>query len=48
MNNTALVRRFAWVGLAALLAASSVTALRTGLLPRWLAWSGFVAKRVKL
>jgi hypothetical protein len=37
---------FAWVGMAVLISATSVAALRTGLLPRWLAWAGFVAALV--
>jgi hypothetical protein len=37
---------FAWVGLAVLLSAASLTALRTGFLPRWLAWAGFLAALV--
>lgn len=34
---------FAWVGMSVLLGATSVVALRTGFLPKWLAWSGLVA-----
>jgi Domain of unknown function (DUF4386) len=37
---------FAWVGLAVLLSATSLVALRTGFLPRWLAWAGFLAALV--
>lgn len=37
---------FAWVGLAVLLSATSLAALRTGFLPRWLAWTGFLAALV--
>ncbi len=33
---------FAWVGMSALIAATSVLALETDTLPRWLAWAGFV------
>lgn len=33
---------FAWSGMAVLIAASSVLALRMGGLPRWLAWAGLV------
>jgi hypothetical protein len=39
---------FAWVGLAVLLSATSLAALRTGFLPRWLAWTGFLAALVAL
>jgi hypothetical protein len=34
--------RFAFVGIAVLIAAASMVALRTGVLPGWLAWAGFV------
>jgi hypothetical protein len=37
---------FAWVGLAVLLTATSLVALRTGFLPRWLAWAGLPAALV--
>jgi len=37
---------FAWVGLAILLSATSLVALGTGILPRWLAWAGFLAALV--
>src|SRR5215208_5778338 len=37
---------FAWVGLAILLSATSLVALGTGFLPRWLAWAGFLAALV--
>jgi hypothetical protein len=40
--------RFAFVGMSALIAATSVIALRTSVLPRWLAWVGFVAALVVL
>jgi hypothetical protein len=40
--------RFAFVGMAALIAATSVLALRTNVLPGWLAWVGFVAALVAL
>lgn len=40
--------RFAFVGMAALIAATSVIALRTSVLPGWLAWAGFVAALVAL
>jgi hypothetical protein len=40
--------RFAFVGLAVLIAATSLVALRTDLLPRWLAWFGFVCTVVAL
>lgn len=40
--------RFAFVGMAALIAAASVVALRTGVLPGWLAWAGLVAALVAL
>ena len=39
---------FAFVGMAALIAATSVIALRTSVLPGWLAWAGFVAALVAL
>jgi hypothetical protein len=34
--------RFCFVGMSALIAATSVVALRTSLLPKWLAWAGLV------
>jgi hypothetical protein len=37
---------FAWVGMSVLLTATSLAALRTGFLPKWLAWAGFVAALV--
>lgn len=37
---------FAWVGLAVLLSATFLVALKTGFLPRWLAWAGFLAALV--
>jgi hypothetical protein len=37
---------FAWVGMAVLISASSVVALRTGFLPSWLAWAGLLAALV--
>jgi len=40
--------RFAFVGMAALIAAASGVALRTGVLPGWLARAGFVAALVAL
>ena len=40
--------RFAFVGMAALIAAASVIALRASVLPGWLAWAGFVAALVAL
>jgi hypothetical protein len=40
--------RFAFVGMSALIAAASVVVLRTGVLPGWLAWAGFVAALVAL
>jgi hypothetical protein len=40
--------RFAFVGMAALIAAASGVALRPGVLPGWLAWAGFVAALVAL
>ena len=40
--------RFAFVGMSALIAATSLVALRTGILPRWLVWGGFVAALVGL
>jgi hypothetical protein len=39
---------FAWVGMSVLITATSLAALRTGFLPRWLAWAGFVATLVAL
>jgi hypothetical protein len=35
--------RFAFVGMSVLMAATSVVALRTGILPGWLGWIGFIA-----
>jgi hypothetical protein len=35
--------RFAFVGMAAMIAATSFEALSTGMLPRWMAWAGLVA-----
>lgn len=35
--------RFAFVGMSALIAATSLVVLRTGVLPGWVAWVGFVA-----
>jgi hypothetical protein len=40
--------RFAFAGMAALIAATSLIALRTGALPKWLAWVGFAAALVAL
>jgi hypothetical protein len=40
--------RFAFVGMAPLIAATSVIALRTSVLPGWVAWAGFVAALVAL
>jgi hypothetical protein len=40
--------RFAFVGMAALIAASSVVGLGTGVLPRWLALAGLIAAVVAL
>ena len=40
--------RFAFVGMSVLIAATSVVALRTGVLPGWLAWAGLVAALVAL
>ena len=40
--------RFAFAGMSALIAASSLVMLRTGVLPTWLAWDGFVAALVAL
>ena len=34
--------RFAFVGMSALIAAASLVALGTGVLPRWLDWAGFL------
>ena len=45
---TGWMYRFAFVGMAALIAAASGVALRTGVLPGWLAWAGFVAALVAL
>ncbi len=33
---------FSWAGMSVLIAAASVLALQTGILPRWLAWAGLV------
>jgi hypothetical protein len=35
--------RFAFVGMAAMIAATSFEALSTGMLPRWMAWAGLIA-----
>jgi hypothetical protein len=40
--------RFAFVGLAVLIAATSLVAVRTQALPKWLAWAGFVCAVVAL
>ena len=40
--------RFAFVGLAVLIAATSLVAVRTEILPRWLGWLGFVCAAVAL
>jgi hypothetical protein len=40
--------RFAFVGMSALIAATSVTALRTGVLPVWVGWAGFLFAIVAL
>jgi hypothetical protein len=40
--------RFAFVGMAAMIAASSLMALTTDVLPKWLAWAGFVCAAVAL
>ena len=40
--------RFAFVGMAALIAATSVVVLKSGVLPRWLGWAGLVAALVAL
>jgi hypothetical protein len=40
--------RFAFAGMAALIAATSLVALRTGILPKWLAWAGFATAIVAL
>jgi hypothetical protein len=40
--------RFAFVGMAALIAASSLVAIRTELFPGWLAWGGFLCAIVAL
>ena len=40
--------RFAFVGMAALIAAASVIALRASVLPGWVAWAGFVVALVAL
>lgn len=34
--------RFDWAGMSVLVAAASVLAIQTGILPRWLAWAGLV------
>jgi hypothetical protein len=39
---------FAYVGASVLITATSVVALRTGVLPRWLAWAGFAVALVLL
>jgi hypothetical protein len=40
--------RFAFVGMAALITATSVVVLRTGVLPRWLGWAGLLVALVAL
>ena len=40
--------RFAFVGMAALIAATSLVAVRTEVLPKWLGWAGFVCAAVAL
>ena len=40
--------RFAFVGMSALVAAASLVVLRTGLLPRWVAWVGFLLALIAL
>jgi hypothetical protein len=40
--------RFCFVGLSAMIAATSLVGLRTGLLPAWLSWAGFVVALVAL
>jgi hypothetical protein len=40
--------RFAFVGMSALIAATSVVTLRTGILPGWLGWAGFLFALVAL
>ena len=40
--------RFAFVGMSAFIAATSLVSLRTGLLPAWLAWVGFAVAVVAL
>jgi hypothetical protein len=40
--------RFAFAGMAALIAATSLVALRARVLPNWLAWTGFVVALVAL
>jgi Domain of unknown function (DUF4386) len=37
---------FAWIGMAVLISATSVMALRSGFLPNWLGWVGLVAALV--
>ncbi len=40
--------RFCFVGMAALIAATSLVAIRTDCLPKWLAWAGFVCALLAL
>lgn len=40
--------RFAFVGMAALIAATSVVVLKSGVLPRWLGWAGLLVALVAL
>jgi hypothetical protein len=40
--------RFAFAGMSVLISATSVTALRTGVLPGWLGWAGFLFALVAL
>jgi hypothetical protein len=40
--------RFAFVGMATLIAGASFVGLRTGILPKWLVWAGWVCAAVAL
>jgi hypothetical protein len=42
------MHRFAFVGMSAMIAASSLVALTTDVLPKWLAWAGFACAAVAL
>ena len=45
---SAWLYHFAWIGMSVLISATSVVALRTGVIPRWLTFSSFVVALVAL